>query len=80
LLFTITSFDVIIKTVKGATTKKEDNKMKNMEQRYSEAINKIGGTFGLLALPEEVKKVLMGNYELETKTKMLEMVAEAKNK
>ena len=54
--------------------------MKNMEQRYSEAINKIGGTFGLLALPEEVKKVLMGNYELETKTKMLEMVAEAKNK
>ena len=54
--------------------------MKNMEQRYAEAIKRIGGTFGLLALPEEVKKVLMGYYDLETKTKMLEMVADAMNK
>lgn len=54
--------------------------MKTMEQRYSEAIKKIGGTFALLNLPEEIKEVLMGNYDLATKTKMLEMIAEAKNK
>lgn len=54
--------------------------MKSVEQRYIEAINKIGGTFGLLALPEEVKKILTGYYDLETKTKMLEMVADAMNK
>jgi hypothetical protein len=52
--------------------------MKNLETRYSEAIAKIGGTFGLLALPEDVKAVLMGNYDLATKVKMLEYVAAAK--
>lgn len=52
----------------------------NLEKRYSEAIRKIGGTFGLLALPEKVREVLSGNYDLETKVKMLEMVAEAMRK
>lgn len=51
--------------------------MKTLEMRYAAAIKKIGGTFALLALPEDVKLVLMGNYDLETKTKMLEKVAEA---
>lgn len=54
--------------------------MKDMETRYSEAIRKIGGTFALLALPDDVKKILMGNYDLGTKTKMLEKVADAMNK
>jgi hypothetical protein len=54
--------------------------MKTLEQRYNEAINKIGGTAGLLNLPEQVKDVLKGNYDLETKTKMLEAIAEAMNK
>ena len=54
--------------------------MKNLDTRYAEAIKRIGGTFALLNLPEDVKNVLMGNYDLETKTKMLEMVAEAMNK
>jgi len=52
--------------------------MKNLETRYSEAIAKIGGTFALLNLPEDVKAILMGNYDLATKVKMLEFVAAAK--
>lgn len=52
--------------------------MKNLETRYAEAIAKIGGTFALLNLPEDVKAVLMGNYDLATKVKMLELVAAAK--
>lgn len=51
-----------------------------LEQRHSNAIERIGGALAILALPEEVKKILMGNYDLETKTKMLEMVADAMNK
>ena len=51
--------------------------MKTLEQRYSEALKKIGGASGLLNLPDDVKAVLKGNYDLETKTKMLEAVAEA---
>lgn len=48
----------------------------NLEQRYSNAIKKIGGALALLALPDDVKKVLSGNYDLETKVKMLEAVAD----
>lgn len=51
--------------------------MKSLEQRHSEALKKIGGASGLLNLPDDVKAVLKGNYDLETKTKMLEAVAEA---
>lgn len=51
--------------------------MKTLEQRHSEAIKKIGGALALLNLPEEVKTILMGNYDLETKVKMLEKVADA---
>lgn len=54
--------------------------MKSLEQRYSEAVERIGGALGLLDLPEEVQKVLRGYYDLETKVKMLEKVASAKRK
>jgi hypothetical protein len=59
---------------------KVENSMKTLEQRHTEAINKIGGTAGLLNLPEQVKEILKGKYDLETKTKMLEAVAEAMGK
>ena len=54
--------------------------MKSWEQRHTEAINKIGGAAGLLNLPDEVKEIVKGNYDLETKTKMLEAIAEAMSK
>lgn len=46
-----------------------------LEQRWSRAIRKIGGAAGLLSLPEQVKKVLQGTNDLETKVKMLELIA-----
>lgn len=52
--------------------------MKSLEQRYADAIRSIGGTFGLLALPDQVKQALAANVDLETKVKMLELVASAK--
>lgn len=55
--------------------------MKNLEARYMEAIDRIGGTFALLNLPEGIKAVLMmSNIELRVKVEMLEAIAEAKNK
>lgn len=54
--------------------------MKNLEQRYSKAIERIGGAAGLLKLPEQVREVLSGNYDLETKVKMMEAVASAVEK
>ena len=48
--------------------------MKTLEQRHSELIDEIGYDT-LLNLPDEVKDVLKGNYDLETKVKMLELVA-----
>ena len=50
--------------------------MKNMEERHADAIRRIGGATELLRLPGTVKEVLKGNYDLETKTKMLEAIAD----
>ena len=47
-----------------------------VEQRYQAAIRKIGGAAGLLNLPEDVKNILKETMDLETKTEMLEMIAE----
>lgn len=44
------------------------------EKRYREAVKKIGA-LRLLLLPEQVKKVLKETTDLETKTKMLELIA-----
>ena len=44
-------------------------------ERRSKAIKEIGGYPALLDLPEEVKEILKGNYDLETKTKMFEAIA-----
>ena len=54
--------------------------MKSIEQRYSDAIKACGGAAGLLALPQSVKDILSNNVDIETKTKMLELVAEQMNK
>lgn len=48
-----------------------------LEQRYSKAIKAIGGTAGLLNLPDQVKEVLRNTSDLETKVKMLELIAKA---
>lgn len=53
---------------------------KSWEQRHTEAIKRIGGVSGLMNLPDEVKAILKNNYDLETKTKMLEAVADALGK
>lgn len=47
-----------------------------VEQRYQAAIAKIGGPAGLLRLPEGIKNLLKETRNLETKTEMLEMIAE----
>lgn len=52
--------------------------MKNLEKRYQNAINKIGGTPALLTLPNGMKKILKSVTDLETKVKVLEKIAEAK--
>lgn len=52
--------------------------MKNLEARYSEAINNVGGAFAFLKLPEEVKKILKSVTDLETKVKILEEIAKTK--
>lgn len=54
--------------------------MKTLMERHSEAIKRIGGALALLSLPEEIKVILMGNYDLETKVKMLEKIADAMEK
>ena len=46
-----------------------------LEQRWSKAIRQIGGAAALLNLPEQVKKVLQSTNDIETKVKMLELIA-----
>lgn len=45
------------------------------EERYAEAIRKLGGASGLMALPDSVKMTLAGITDLEVKTITLEVVA-----
>ena len=45
-------------------------------ERYQRAIQKIGGAEKLLALPEDVKDILKETTDLETKTDLLEAIAE----
>lgn len=51
-----------------------------VEQRYQAAIREIGGAAGLLNLPEDVKNILKETMDLETKTEMLEAIAEKKER
>lgn len=46
-----------------------------LEQRWSKAIRQIGGAAGLLNLPKQVQDVLKSTRDLETKVKMLELIA-----
>lgn len=43
--------------------------------RYQTALDKLG-TFRLLALPENIKTILQRTNDLETKTKMLELIVD----
>lgn len=49
-----------------------------LEKRWSKAIREIGGAIGILNLPEQVQDVLKSTSDLETKVKMLELIADAK--
>lgn len=49
--------------------------MTDMMQRYEAVIKRLGRA-DLLDLPDEVKDVLKSTTDLETKVKMLEMIAE----
>ncbi len=51
--------------------------MKELEKRYHNALNKIGGPLAILALPEEVKNIVRSVTDLETKVKILEKIADA---
>lgn len=51
-----------------------------VEQGYQAAIREIGGAAGLLSLPEEVKDILKETMDLETKTVLLEAIAEKKER
>lgn len=48
-----------------------------LEKRYSAAIKAIGGTPGLLALPDNIKNLLKDVTNLETKVRMLEEIAKS---
>lgn len=48
--------------------------------RYHKALERIGGAEGILSLPTQVKEVLKNTTDLVVKTKMLEMIADAKNR
>ena len=45
-------------------------------QRHDEAIKKIGGAAGLLALPKQIRDALKSTTDPEIKVKMLELIAE----
>lgn len=49
-----------------------------LEKRWSKAIREIGGATGILSLPKQVQNVLKSTNDLETKVKMLELIADAK--
>lgn len=48
---------------------------KTLELRYTEALRKIGYE-NISNLPEQVKEILKKESDLETKVKMLELVAD----
>ena len=49
-----------------------------LEDRYQDAIKRIGGTLGLLSLPQQVQDILKRTTDLETKVEMLELIANNK--
>ena len=48
-----------------------------LEERYSNALQRIGGASELLALPEQVKTLLYNCSDFESKVKMFELIAGA---
>lgn len=47
-----------------------------MINRMNKAIERIGGTLAILDLPEQVRNIITGCEDYETRVKMLEMVAD----
>lgn len=50
-------------------------KKMTLEERYAEAIRKLGGASGLLALPDPIKAILKDTTDLERKVWVFEWVA-----
>ena len=48
----------------------------DLQERYSKALEQIGGPLALLSLPKEIRDALKSVTDLEIKVKMLELIAE----
>lgn len=55
-----------------------ENIMNNLEKRYQNAINELGGALAILSLPDEVKNIIKSVSDLETKVTILEKIVEIK--
>lgn len=49
-----------------------------LEERYQDAIKRIGGALAILELPQQVQDILKRTTDLETKVEMLELIAKVK--
>lgn len=51
-----------------------------LRERMYKAIERIGGTFALLDLPDEIGEIIKNCKDYETRVKMLELVADQMGK
>jgi len=49
---------------------------KDLTQRMSKAIDRIGGALAVLELPEEVKQIVTWCEDYESRVQMLELIAD----
>ena len=49
---------------------------KELQKRMNNVIERLGGALAILNLPEEVKNIVTGCNDYETRVKMLEMIAD----
>ena len=48
----------------------------DLTQRMSKALDRIGGALAVLELPEEVKTIITGCEDYESRVQMLELIAD----
>ncbi len=48
----------------------------DLTQRMNKAIDRIGGALAVLELPEEVKQIVTGCEDYESRVQMLELIAD----
>lgn len=48
----------------------------DLTQRMSKALDRIGGALAVLELPEEVKQIVTGCEDYESRVQMLELIAD----